>query len=525
MKKIALALALVLTTTLAVFHVAATAAPISVYVNGRAVEFPDAQPFIDQNNRTQIPIGVLAAELGMIPSWNSDTQTATLIQLTDDINGHYIKFFIGKNTFETGRFSGETGIGFYPEATIAMDTTAILKDNRTFVPARYAAEAFDFLVDWDADNSRVNLLSEQTDAPPTFESKLLSAMPKDQNYMISPFSLKMALAMAANGANGQTRDEILNVLDIADLEQFNIAAEAFIANENANAKVEFNVANSIWNNTDFFKDPTFNFADEYKQTIADHFHGIAGDIDNASGAKTVNDWIALQTNDKIRDVLTDDNIKNTASALVNTIYFKGAWASNFNVEATRDDIFTNRNGKQDTTAFMRQTAYYRYYENAGFQMLAKPYLDTNIRMYIILPKGEDIVLPNLDETIAKMTSENVFLQLPKFKTESMHQNLVDVLMGMGVQAAFDGNRADFSGMYTKMSPNMSISSILQKTFIEVNEAGTEAAAATVVMMAPTGAYLQPPEPIPFNCNRPFLYLIRNDATGDILFMGEYAFVE
>jgi serpin B len=335
--------------------------------------------------------------------------------------------------------------------------------------------------------------------------------------------------MAANGASGDTKQEILDVLQILDIEQYNIEIMRLIDSLNKNETVEFNVANSIWYNTDHFNDPELNFSDTYKKIISDCFRGIAGNINNSNGKNIINDWIALQTKGKIQNIVTDDIVKEALSFLVNTIYFKGDWAKHFLAEATRDDTFTDRNGNEFITAFMNQNADYSYYEDDRVQMLAKPYMDGNIQMYFVLPKFDETaqrtryIEPYIfSDAVNNMTSEYCYFKLPKFKTEYLHDNLIDILKDMGIQAAFNEYDADFFSMYSKKCPeNVFIGSILQKTFIEVDEKGTEAAAATVISMAPTS--LMPTDCIDFICDRPFTYFIRDDATGEILFIGEYAF--
>jgi serpin B len=408
------------------------------------------------------------------------------------------------------------------EEIITMDTAVVLKDGRTFVPIRYVAESLNLTLELDAAENCINLISE---FPNSFEFSLLQSMPKEKNYVLSPLSLEMALVMAANGANGETQREILDVLGIVDLEQFNKSSKDFIANSNKNEEVVFNIANSIWHNSDFYKDNELDFSDTYKGIIKECFLGTANKINNANGAKTVNNWISKETKDKIRNVITDEIVKDCLSFLVNTIYFKGDWDVPFAAEATMDDSFTDRNGNRKTTAFMNYWANYGYYENDDFQMLAKPYKDNRIQMYFILPKSEKVLTKNAFETaIARMEIEYVRFSLPKFKTEYLHKNLIDILKSMGIQTAFDQDEADFLNMYSKKPiNNIYVNSILQKTFIEVNEKGTEAAAATAIMAGGGGGI--PSDVFDFKCDRPFTYFIRNDATGDILFVGEYAFVE
>jgi len=529
MKK-TIAVALLLVLALSSLTIFAADKTVNISVNGAIITFPDAQPFIDENDRTQVPIGALAEILGIETSWNGNTQTATFCLMNGERYGDYVRITIGKNELAKGVFDSMTMTGgeFYPDAIIEIDTAAILKDDRVFVPVRYVAECLNFTVEWDSAASCVNLVGAKQ---VNFDVSLLQYMPTDKNYMLSPFSLKMALAMAANGADGATKNEMLSVLGIDDLAQFNSAAKDFIENSNKNEAVSFNIANSIWLNSDYYKDDALDFSDTYKGTVSDYFLGTADKINNANGAKTINDWVSNETMGKIENVINDDMVKDCLSFLVNTIYFKGDWASPFAAEATYERIFNDRNGNEKTTAFMHQTGYYSYYEDTNISMLAKPYKDENIKMYFVLPnpaksaqKVHYMEPYMFDDAINNMESVRVNFSVPKFKTEYLHENLIEILQEMGINTAFNPNLADFLGMYSKKpNENIYIKLILQKTFIEVDEKGTEAAAATVIGGGAGSA--QPPKTIDFTCDRPFTYFIRNDATGDILFIGEYAFVE
>ncbi|MCC8122836.1 MAG: hypothetical protein LIO58_04780, partial [Oscillospiraceae bacterium] len=416
---------------------------------------------------------------------------------------------------------------------IPSDTTVSVRGGVVYLPIRYTMEWFGFAVGWDGTTHTVSLTSpvtaEPANAETTFDFNLLSYMPQDKNYIVSPLSLKMALAMAANGADGATQQEILDVLGIDDLDAYNSEAKALIASLNSNEEVEFNLANSIWYNTDYYGKSGSGFAAPYISTIQDSYQGVAQTIDNATGSQTVNDWISAQTEDKITDVVSDEDMPETLSLLVNTIYFKGKWQEPFNEANTQEAVFTDRNGKETETAFMHYISYYAYYEDEDYQVLACPYEDGSTNMYFVLPRdGSALTQAAFDEAVANMEYSYVYLSVPKFTTEYTHKDLVELLKALGVQTAFDVGTADFFNMFLTESVDQSdppyISNILQKTFISVDEKGTEAAAATVVGLS-GGSSTPPPEPIVFRCDRPFTYIIRDDSTGTILFMGEYAFVE
>ncbi len=341
-------------------------------------------------------------------------------------------------------------------------------------------------------------------------------MPKDQNYMISPFSIKMAMMMAANGANGYTQKEILSALGVSSIDEYNQKASDIITRYNSNKDVNLNVANSIWlNKTEAMG---ANFKDTYKKIISDFYKGVAMEENADTIASKINDFIAKETNNKITNVLPTERPAGFLSALVNTIYFKGSFENQFDTANTKKDTFTDRNGNKSEIDFMNQTKHFGYYENDGVQMLKMNYSGRDIAMYILLNDDDKDV--DINDIISKMEYKNVSVSMPKFKTE-FTKSFVDVLKQMGINIAFT-NAANFSNMFDNVEAH--ISDVIHKTFIEVDENGTEAAAATVILM--TKNSLPMPEEIKeFKANRPFTYFIRDEVSGEILFLGEYAFTK
>lgn len=341
-------------------------------------------------------------------------------------------------------------------------------------------------------------------------------MPKDQNYMISPFSIKMAMMMAANGANDYTQKEILSALGVSSIDEYNQKANDIITRYNSNKDVNLNVANSIWlNKTEAIG---ANFKDTYKKIISDFYKGVAMEENADIIASKINDFIAKETNNKITNVLPTERPADFLSALVNTIYFKGSFENQFDTANTKKDTFTDRNGNKSEIDFMNQTKHFGYYENDGVQMLKMNYSGRDIAMYILLNDDDKDV--DINDIISKMEYKKVSVSMPKFKTE-FTKSFVDVLKQMGINIAFT-NVADFSNMFDNVEVH--ISDVIHKTFIEVDENGTEAAAATVILM--TKNSLPMPEEIKeFKANRPFTYFIRDEVSGEILFLGEYAFTK
>lgn len=358
------------------------------------------------------------------------------------------------------------------------------------------------------------ILSESSDTPRSFAWNLNDFMPTDKNYMFSPLSIKMALAMAANGANGETKDEILKALEIEDLDKFNELSAQLIKDYGENEKVKLNIANSLWLNTDYYKN--VEFEKSFENIIMDYYNADSGKVNHSNAVDIINNWVNKKTNGKITKLISDSDF---LAYLVNAIYFKGEWAVQFDENATDKAEFTDRKGQKTEIDFMNMTSYFDYYEDDHTQMLKLPYKDGKTSMYIALSDGK---ASDVDKNIEKMERRRVQVSIPKFKTE-FSVKLVDALSEMGIRTAFDEDRADFKSMCTAIPENIFISDVIHKTFISVDENGTEAAAVTGVSFEETSVPVDPP--VIFNANRPFTYFIRDDINEEILFMGEYAYAE
>lgn len=365
-----------------------------------------------------------------------------------------------------------------------------------------------------------------------FADKLHSLMPRDKNYIYSPLSIKMALALAANGAEGETRDEILNAAGIEDLNGFNELSREMIEKYSEADALRLDISNSIWIN----KSKTDqNFSDEYKKRIGLFFGGEANTVHDGDAVKTINNWVSDKTNGRIPAV-TDSN--EFWAMLINTVYFKGAWASEFYPENTKKGEFTDRGGEKSEIDFMNKTAWINYFADGKTQIAelayknwadnfsasgeylgTQRYENIDISMFIILSEGQ-VSSPEalISEKAGAGLFENRFvaLSIPKFEIE-FEASLDDILKRLGILRAFD-ETAQFSNMFDK--DNMWITDAIHKTFIKVDEKGTEAAAATALSMAKTSL---PPEPVRFVADRPFTFMIRDNISGEVLFAGKFAF--
>lgn len=361
--------------------------------------------------------------------------------------------------------------------------------------------------------------SARTDAK-TFADSLSALMPQDKNYMFSPLSLKTALAMAANGAEGKTRAELSAALGIENLDEYNKSVKNMIEKYSKSKILNINVANSIWINTD---KTSQKFSNDFESLMKDAFNADSGAVTDKS-ISLINDWVKEKTNGKIPSIVSE-NSADFLAMLVNAVYFKGAWQNEFSKSATADGIFTDRNGKENTVRFMHDTAWRNVSQKDGITITELPYKanaendssNLDVSMYLLMsdkPFDAEKVL-----SAAKFDSVYTALSMPKFKIE-YSAGMKDMLSKIGIQKAFT-SAAELSPMLTGVAATF-ISDVIHKTYIDVDEEGTEAAAVTGVAV---GATALPPTPTQISYDKPFTFVIKDNESGDILFMGEYAFAE
>ena len=344
---------------------------------------------------------------------------------------------------------------------------------------------------------------------------------QDRNFMISPLSLSMALAMTRNGAAGETEaamTETLKLTPFNDEEAINSyyskLREALLATD---PSTKLSIANSIWTNKHIVIKPAFI------ATNRDYFHSTVEAIDFADPATVgrINQWASDNTRELIDHVL-DETDPMALMYLLNAIYFKGIWTSQFDKKQTEKAPFTDENGSIKQVDMMHQKAEFNYSENETMQMVELPYGNQAFSMVVLLPKaGKKLV--DINELLREgsawgtlnsgLRSAMVDLHLPRFKTE-YNIRLNDLLTDMGMGVAFTPGQADFSRM---SDLEAFISFVDQFTYISTDEEGTEAAAVTIVGVELTS--VGPPREVTFHANRPFIYLIREQSTGAILFMG------
>jgi serpin B len=337
--------------------------------------------------------------------------------------------------------------------------------------------------------------------------------------MVSPLSVSLALAMTYNGANGETKTAMEETLKMHGLSAEDIN-ETYYNLVNALLSIDpdvlLEIANAIFYRNDF------NVEQEFVTVNQNYYNAEVSPLDFSSLAalNTINNWVADKTHNKI-DKILDEISADQVMFLLNAIYFKGIWQTEFNTENTKDLPFYLENGETINIPTMQRLDTLAYAKNDLFSAIELSYGIGNYNMYVFLPEQdksvEDIVnkldMENWETWLESFTeTESVDIKIPRLKYKyeiKLNQVLTD--MGMGI--AFTGS-ADFTGI--SKNGGLRIEYVKHKTFIEVNEEGTEAAAVTIVAIERTSAG---PQNIPFHVNRPFLYAITEKDTGAILFIG------
>ena len=344
----------------------------------------------------------------------------------------------------------------------------------------------------------------------------------DENVFFSPYSIFVALAMTYEGAHGDTAAQMKNVLGFEQNDEVSLCSFGRIYNLlNIDSEYTLNTANALWTMKDY------PFLEEYLSFIDNYYMGKATDVDftnPSEAAEIINSWVEENTGGKIEDMLSSSDINpSTVLILSNAIYFKGLWMTQFDIEDTVDrdfEITPTDMVQVPTMVLTGSEGSFNYSETDDLQILELPYKGDDVSMIIILPKENNISSveqmfnnENLATWMDSMYPTNVDIYLPKF-THKTEYNLKEMLIAMGMDIAFSPD-ADFSGM--NGYGDLFIEKVLHKAFIEVNEKGTEAAAATTVHILERAA---PEQPKIFDANHPFIYLIQHKETETILFMGK-----
>jgi serpin B len=352
-----------------------------------------------------------------------------------------------------------------------------------------------------------------------------SLVKQHENIFFSPFSISSALTMTAAGAKGNTFKEMSKVLHLSkDPQLFYLGLLPQLKSKD----YDFLIANRLWGKqgADFNKD--------FLQKLKDHYSADLTPLDFSAKPEesraTINKWVEEKTNFKIKEIMPVNSINAlTELVITNALYFKGVWAEAFNKALTRTDSFFETATEKKQTSFMNKLNHFYVAENKKAQLIEIPYKGLELSFVIILPKDKNGLsdfektwnYQDLDKLYKSGESKEVHLSIPKFIAEGSFE-LNENLKQLGMVQAFDEHHADFDGIRKAKTEadKLYISTVAHKSFIEIDEVGTEATAATEVSMAKGGGM---PEPVlEFKADHPFIYLIRHQASGAILFMGRYA---
>ena len=343
---------------------------------------------------------------------------------------------------------------------------------------------------------------------------------QEENIFISPLSIATALSMTVNGAEGQTKADMQSTMHINSLElqQINEAYKTLLQNlPILDSEIDLEIANSIWHEQSFSVEQPF--LDVNSEFFFSQVQGL--DFKNPASKDIINEWVSNKTKGLINSIV-DEIPPQMVMYLINATYFKGAWKDPFDPDRTFDSPFFINDGLPEMVEMMNHGQFeLPYFETEQFQAVDLAYGDSIFSMSLLLPKETSsineligsLTLSNWEEWINNFQDKEIFFSMPKFKMEYKKQ-LNDVLKDLGMQVAFSKGLADFS----KINPGTAlyIDQVMHKSFIEVNEEGTEAAAVTSVGVGTTSVPVIPY----FSANRPFLFVIRENKTNSILFIGK-----
>lgn len=351
--------------------------------------------------------------------------------------------------------------------------------------------------------------------------KAVNNTQQDSNVFLSPLSVSMALGMTLNGANNDTYDAMQSTLELDGLtqQQINETYKSLIdLLTQIDPKVIFDIANSIW-----YRD-TWTFEQNFVEVNKKYFNALVKGLDfnDPSAPDIINDWVSDNTNGKIDKILNSID-PTVVMYLINAMYFKGTWKYEFDKDETIDDLFQTPNGNQIPCKLMVQTNNFSYFGNSEYQAIDLPYGDGHFSMTVLLPtpnNNVDSLISNLSEEnwdilLNSFSTQEGTLYFPKFELE-YELTLNDVLKSLGMEIAFTPGLADFSNMYTGPF-DLYIDKVKHKSFVKVDEEGTEAAAVTSVSIVFTSAG---GSGFTIRVDRPFVFVIREKNSGSILFIGK-----
>lgn len=397
-----------------------------------------------------------------------------------------------------------------PEHTKPDSSVTSLTDNISVTPVKTDITSFDQLK---------NGINE-------FSMNMYSALPADKNIFYSPYSIASALSMLDVGAGGTTKNELENALGITDLDKWNDEMKAYLSKDwSQNTFV--NTANSVWMNkgtswsTDIERDFLTPAKDYYSGEVYEaDFNGQADKV-----VQNINNWVSTNTNKMIPEILKEIP-GGTVMMLINAVYFEGKWDTPFTEDKTFQSSFYGTDKESVVDMMHLYGEHFTYMDNGEIKGITLPYDSDNVVMKVFMPTADDGDINELFDKLSNEKKQKLIdslddasnveidtLQLPKFTDEQRIDGLDDILKNMGIQSAYSDN-ADFS----KIADGIAVSSVNHRAKVIVDENGTKAAAETDIMVKET-AMMPSEETYNFIVDKPFVYVIEDQSTGMILFMG------
>lgn len=424
-------------------------------------------------------------------------------------------------------------------AILAMVSCSVIREPQSGpAPGEAVASEKRRVTSLDVTDAEINQVAQGNNAFAFDLYRFLMEQQEDDNLFYSLYSVSLALAMTYAGARGETQEQMADVLHFVlpqdqlhpafnaldqELAQRGEGAEGRDeAEEEDSEGFRLNIANSIWGQKGY------QFLDTFLDVLAENYGAGLRLVDFAAAPEEsrvkINEWVSEQTEGKIENLIPPDLINSlTRLVLTNAIYFNAAWSQPFEGGLTSDGTFYLLDGAQVQVPMMHQTASFGYVEGEVYQAVELPYDGRELSMVILLPPAGQLAALEasldaelLEAIVGDLEETQVALTMPRFEFDSSFE-LAKILADMGMPDAFSGQAADFSGI--NGTRNLFISAVVHKAFVSVDEAGTEAAAATAVIMAEEA----PPAPAAeVTVDRPFVFLIRDIQTGTILFVGRVA---
>lgn len=498
-KAVAAAVVLCILTVLSAFSLGEVAkAPdsiendnIKIVINGNEIENTN-EAFLE-NDRLFIPARTVCEVLGCDVSWDNETKKATVIK-----GERKMELEIGKNDILA---DGDMVYQGY--------SAPVLRNGTLYISIR-SLEAIGCDVGYDLKsktvfaNEKISLNGGQS-----FDSKLYAAAneSEDGNFMISPISIKMALMLLANGMDEAYENEISNICAGKSIDEYNEYLKDIIKIYSDLNQGEINIANSIWVNEDRAGSPLNK---EYQKKVFDYYNAAAKQVNNANAVSKINEFVRNNTKGKIDNII---NSNDFTAALVNAVYFKCDWEHEFDKNDTCKQDFTNADKSVSNVDFMHKTFNTRYGETEDIKMAELPYKGGRFSMYVAVcgdkTDPDDIISLVKSDKIKRV---KVRLSIPKFKSEYM-RNITNDIKKAGITAPFVyGCKKMF-----EQGEDTVAADAFHKTYIEVDERGTEAAAATVIKVETTA--FEPENIVTFTADKPFTYFIYDNENEEVLFLG------